>query len=99
MVMVLMYFIDVEEGGEMIFLDVEVGANSGGGDDAFSCAAGKLVVKLCKGDVLFFRSLYYNGMLDVMSLYVGCLVVKGVKFSVMKWMYVVSIEDSAIVSV
>ncbi len=39
---VLMYLTDVEEGGETIFPDAEAGANPGGGDDASSCAAGKL---------------------------------------------------------
>jgi len=96
---VLMYLTDVEEGGETIFPDAEAGANPGGGDDASSCAAGKLAVKPRKGDALFFRSLHHNGTSDAMSSHAGCPVVKGVKFSATKWMHVAPIEDSATASV
>lgn len=51
-----------------------------------------MVVKLRKGDVLFFFSLYFFVVLDELSLYIGCLVIEGEKWFVIKWIYVVVFE-------
>ena len=87
---VLLYFRDVEEGGETAFpgdsewLDESLQKRLG----PFSpCTKGKVANKPKKGDALLFYSLKLDGTMDYSSLHTGCPVIKGTKWTGTIWIH------------
>ncbi|CAJ2635848.1 unnamed protein product [Trifolium pratense] len=86
---ILMYFSDVEEGGETVFPAAK-------GNFRFvpwwnelsDCGKKGLSIKPKMGDALLFWSMKPDGTLDPSSLHGGCPVIKGDKWSCTKWMRV-----------
>ena len=87
----LLYFTDVEEGGETVFpisewADEEMKEGLAG---SFSkCGSQGVAVKPRKGDALLFFSLDENERVDTTSLHAGCPVIEGNKWSATKWMHI-----------
>nr|KJB15318.1 hypothetical protein B456_002G170800 [Gossypium raimondii] len=91
---VLMYFSDVESGGETVFPNVE-GKLSQPKDDSWSdCAKNGYAVKPRKGDALLFFSLHLDATTDFDSLHGSCPVIKGEKWSATKWIHVRSFDTA-----
>ncbi|WIA30952.1 hypothetical protein OEZ86_001000 [Tetradesmus obliquus] len=83
---VLSYLSDVEEGGETVFPNIPA---PGGENVGFSeCARKHLAVRPRKGDAVLFHSIAPHGALEKKSLHAACPVIKGVKYSMAKWIHV-----------
>lgn len=83
---VLTYLNDVEEGGETTFPKIPA---PGGVNEGFSdCAKHVLAVKPRKGDAVLFHSMNYDNTLVDKSLHAACPVIRGIKWSMPKWIHV-----------
>lgn len=86
----LLYFTDVEEGGETVFpisewADEEMKEGLAG---SFSkCGSQGVAVKPRKGDMMCFWSIDYMAKIDRHSLHAGCPVIKGEKWTGTKWIH------------
>ncbi|GAX73148.1 hypothetical protein CEUSTIGMA_g601.t1 [Chlamydomonas eustigma] len=84
---VLTYLSDTEEGGETVFPNIP--APGGQNDPSFSeCARYNLAAKPKKGTAILFHSIKPSGELERRSLHAACPVIKGVKWSMPKWIHV-----------
>ncbi|WOL11930.1 putative prolyl 4-hydroxylase 3 [Canna indica] len=84
----LMYFSDVEEGGETFFPHAEVNNTSLPWHNELSqCAKMGLGVKPKMGDALLFYNMKPDATMDPQSLHGGCPVVRGNKWSAAKWLH------------
>lgn len=82
----LTYLSDVEEGGETVFPNIPA---PGGENVGFSeCARYHLAAKPKKGAAVLFHSIKPTGELERKSLHTACPVIKGVKWSMPKWIHV-----------
>ncbi len=80
----LTYLSDTEEGGETVFPNIP--APGGRNDDSFSeCARFHLAAKPRKGTAVLFHSMKTTGELEKRSLHTACPVIRGVKWSMPKW--------------
>ncbi|KAG2489490.1 hypothetical protein HYH03_011943 [Edaphochlamys debaryana] len=83
---VLTYLVDTEEGGETVFPNIPA---PGGENVGFSeCARYHLAAKPKKGTAILFHSIKPTGELEKKSLHTACPVIKGVKWSMAKWIHV-----------
>mmetsp|Transcript_23212 Transcript_23212/g.59286 ORF Transcript_23212/g.59286 Transcript_23212/m.59286 type:complete len:349 (-) Transcript_23212:555-1601(-) len=83
---VLTYLSTVEEGGETVFPNIPA---PGGENVGFSeCARYHLAAKPIKGNAVLFHSIKPTGELERKSLHTACPVIKGVKWSMPKWIHV-----------
>uniref|UniRef100_A0A061R6Q9 procollagen-proline 4-dioxygenase n=2 Tax=Tetraselmis sp. GSL018 TaxID=582737 RepID=A0A061R6Q9_9CHLO len=82
---VLMYLEDTEEGGETTFPNIPA---PGGANEGFSeCARDVLAVKPTKGAAVMFWSTKPTGELNRESLHEACPVIRGTKWSAVKWIH------------
>jgi len=83
---VLTFLSTVEEGGETVFPKIPspIGLN---GPDFSDCAKHVLAAKPKKGDAVLFHSMKPNGDLEELSLHAACPVIKGIKWSMPKWIH------------
>lgn len=85
---VLMYLSDVEEGGETVFPAVPAPQSQRDEHAAkpFSaCVNNRLAARPRKGDAVLFHSLALDGSIERRALHSACPVIKGVKYSLAKW--------------
>ncbi|KAG2489492.1 hypothetical protein HYH03_011945 [Edaphochlamys debaryana] len=83
---VLTYLVDTEEGGETVFPNIPA---PGGENVGFSeCARYHLAAKPKKGTAILFHSIKPTGELERKSLHTACPVIKGIKWSMAKWIHV-----------
>lgn len=83
---VLTYLADTEEGGETVFPNIPA---PGGVNEGFSdCAKYHLAAKPKKGTAILFHSIKPSGDLERKSLHTACPVIRGVKWSMAKWIHV-----------
>lgn len=85
---VLTYLSDVEEGGETVFPAVPAPKSQleEHRRRPFSaCAATRLAARPRKGDAVLFHSLALDGSVERRALHGACPVIRGVKYSLAKW--------------
>lgn len=85
---VLMYLSDVDEGGETVFPAVRAPARQRAehASRPFSaCVGNRLAARPRKGDAVLFHSLALDGKVERRALHSACPVLKGVKYSLAKW--------------
>jgi prolyl 4-hydroxylase len=95
MATMLIYLKDTEEGGETIFPNAKKpeGFHDGEKDGAFSdCAKRGLPVKSKRGDAVLFWSLTSDYKLDKGSLHGACPVLRGEKWTAVKWIRVAKFD-------
>jgi prolyl 4-hydroxylase len=95
MATMLIYLKDTEEGGETIFPNAKKpeGFHDGEKDGAFSdCAKRGLPVKSKRGDAVLFWSLTSDYKLDEGSLHGACPVLRGEKWTAVKWIRVAKFD-------
>jgi prolyl 4-hydroxylase len=86
---VLMYLSDVDEGGETVFPAVPAPPSQRrehAGKPFSSCVSNRLAARPRKGDAVLFHSLALDGSVERRALHGACPVVRGVKYSLAKWM-------------
>ncbi len=97
---VLIYLTDTEEGGETAFPHsewIDRDAQTAGKKYNLDCTMGGVAVHPKKGDALMFFGLKVNvSRLEPFSLHAGCPVLKGVKWTAVKWLHVKSFSDPAL---
>ncbi|KAI5418764.1 probable prolyl 4-hydroxylase 10 isoform X2 [Lathyrus oleraceus] len=83
----LMYLSDVEEGGETVFPYAKGNFSSvPWWNELSDCGKKGISIKPKMGDAIFFWSMKPNATLDTSSLHGACPVIKGDKWSCVKWM-------------
>jgi prolyl 4-hydroxylase len=85
---VLTYLSDVEEGGETVFPAVPAPQSQRDehAKNPFSaCVNNRLAARPRKGDAVLFHSLALDGSIERRALHSACPVIKGVKYSLAKW--------------
>ncbi|KAL1358404.1 hypothetical protein HN51_003679 [Arachis hypogaea] len=87
---VLMYLNDVIQGGETLFpLAQDYLLHNGASKTSYNysteCAKRGLAVKPRRGDAIVFFGIHVNGSVDGRSLHEACPVIKGLKWSAVKW--------------
>ncbi|KAL4552760.1 hypothetical protein Ndes2526B_g02670 [Nannochloris sp. 'desiccata'] len=94
---VLIYLTDTEKGGETAFPHSEWinrDAQTEGKTYNLDCTRGGVAVHPKKGDALMFFGLRVNvSRLDAFSLHAGCPVLKGTKWTAVKWLHLRSYSD------
>ncbi|KAK7376169.1 hypothetical protein VNO78_35023 [Psophocarpus tetragonolobus] len=85
----LMYISDVEEGGETVFPNAKGNFSSvPWWNELSDCGRKGLSIKPKMGDAVLFWSMKPDATLDLSSLHGSCPVIKGDKWSCVKWMHV-----------
>ena len=84
---VLLYLMDVEEGGETAFPDSEWADPALAEGSWSECAEGGVAARARAGDALFFWSITPSNEIDPASMHSGCPVIKGEKWTGTKWIH------------
>ncbi|MED6156929.1 hypothetical protein PIB30_018853 [Stylosanthes scabra] len=82
---VLMYLKDVIQGGETLFPLAHQEHPKTSYNDSTECGKRGLAVKARRGDAVVFFGIHVNGSVDGRSMHEACPVIKGQKWSAVKW--------------
>ena len=82
----LTFLNDVDKGGETVFPKVPAPGGTNG-PEFTECARHHLAARPKKGDAVMFHSMTPNGTLEERSMHTACPVVRGVKWSMPKWIH------------